>query len=207
MKKWYIGALITAFTLLGFISKDQAVLPNQKIVLQFSDTTVSSSEIKYTISIVEKQLLEIGVDNIQIHEIENGQLKITYYSDVDVVIVKDTLSQETQIALGFLSNKEESPKLPSHPETANYNLDVFKIQDASDADSGFAGKLAIEPRLESDRFFNPNVNFLACFSEEKPVYTDIETAYKVSSNIAIAIDTFSYKIPEVRAGPTLNKTS
>ncbi|MBQ0787177.1 MAG: hypothetical protein KBT69_06740 [Oceanihabitans sp.] len=206
MKKWYICTLVIAFTLLGYVSKEQSALPNQKIVLQFSDTTITSLEIENTVAIVKKQLFDLGVDNIQIHKIENNQLKITYYSDADVVSVKSKLSKERNLAIDYASNsKEQSPKAPSSKE--NYNLDVFKIQDASDANSGFDGKVAIEPKLESDRYSNPNVYFSASVIEESEIHTNSQVAYKVNTNIAIAIDNTSYKIPEVRAGPNTNTTS
>ncbi|WP_055442798.1 hypothetical protein [Lacinutrix himadriensis] len=206
MKKWYICTLVIAFTLLGYISKEQSALPNQKIVLQFSDTTITSNEIENTVAIVKKQLFDLGVDNIQIHKIENNQLKITYYSDADVVLVKKILSNEKNLAIDYPSKSKEE-KVPSNKDTANYNLDVFKIQDAKDANSGFDGKVAIEPKLESDRYSNPNVYFSASIVEIIEIHTDIQVAYKVNTNIAIAIDYTSYKIPEVRAGPNTNKTS
>lgn len=206
MKKWYICTLVIAFTLLGFISKEQSAIPNQKIVLQFSDTSITSNEIENTVTIVEKQLLDLGVDNIQIHNIENGQLKITYYSDADVVSIKSKLSKDEKLAIDYsFNNKEENPKKPSSKE--NYNLDVFKIQDAKDTNSGFDGKIAIEPRLESDRYSNPNVYFSACTIVERETTTHTKVAYRVNTKIAIAIDNTSYKTPEVRAGPNTNRTS
>ncbi|MDO6598193.1 hypothetical protein Q4512_14815 [Oceanihabitans sp. 2_MG-2023] len=205
MKKWYICTLVIAFTLLGYISKEQSALPNQKIVLQFSDTTITSNQIENTVAIVKKQLLDFGVNHIQIHKIENGQLKITYYSDADVVSIKSKLSKEKKLAIDYASNQEKHPEKPATNE--NYNLDVYKIQDAKDANSGFDGKVAIEPRLESDRYSNPNVYFSACPIEVNKLNTYLQVVYKVNTNIAIAIDNTSYKIPEVRAGPNTNKTS
>ena len=204
MKKWYICTLVIAFTLLGYISKEQSALPNQKIVLQFSDISLTSNKIENTVAIVEKQLLELGVNNIQIHEIENGQLKITYYSDADVVSVKSKLSKGENLAIDYTS-KNKGKKQPLNSD--NFNLDVYKIQETSDTNSGFDGEVAIEPRLESDRYSNPNVYFSAYLVLESKTSIQTTVAYKVSANIAIAIDNISYKIPEVRAGPDTNKTS
>ena len=206
MKKWYICTLVIAFTLLGYISKEQSALPNQKIVLQFSDTSITSAEIENTVAIVKKQLFDLGVANIQIHEIDNKQFKITYYSDADVVSVKNKLSKEEHLAIDYASNSKEGfPKKPASNE--NYNLDVFKIQEASDANSGFDGKVAIEPKLESDRYSNPNVYSFAASIEVNEICAYTQVAYKVNTNVAIAIDNTSYKIPEVRAGPNTNTTS
>ncbi|MBU2940993.1 hypothetical protein KO494_15690 [Lacinutrix sp. C3R15] len=206
MKKWYICTLIIAFALLGYISKEQTAMPNQKIVLQFSNTAISSIEIENTVAIVKKQLVDFGVDNIHVSKIENGQLKITYYSDADVVSVKNKLSKAGGLAIDYTSkNNKEYPKIPVSKDA--YNLDVYKIQDAKHTNSGFDGKVALEPKIESDRYFNPNVYFFACLIQDAEVTAYAQVAYKVHANIAIAIDNTSYKIPEVRAGPYKNKTS
>ncbi|MFD2543633.1 hypothetical protein ACFSSB_14970 [Lacinutrix gracilariae] len=206
MKKWYICTLIIAFALLGYISKEQTAMPNQKIVLQFSNTAISSNEIENTVAIVKKQLVDFGVDNIHVSKIENGQLKITYYSDADVVSIKNKLSNKERLAIDYTSkNNKDYPKVPVSKDA--YNLDVYKIQDAKNASSGFDGKVALEPKIESDRYFNPNVYFSACLLQEEELTAYAQVAYKVHTNIAIAIDHTSYKIPEVRAGPCTKQTS
>ncbi len=196
--KWYICTLIIVLTFLG-VGQHQISVPNQEIIVQFTDDEVSSDDAINAITIVKKQLQVIGVDNIQVCEVADGKLKITYYSDIDVASIKNILSQEENLKLGYTSNDDESSKLPSKDESNSYNLDVYEIQKESNSDWDFEGTLVLELKPDGDRFSNLKV--FASF-EELDVEVDItRVAYKLHYNIAIAIDKTSYIIPEVRAGP------
>jgi len=91
--KWHFGILLAILTVFG-ISQEQMLVPNQQIVLQFSAHASTNSQVQNTIKIVEEQLEAIGADNIKISDQENGQLRITYYSNADVATVKSTLSKD-----------------------------------------------------------------------------------------------------------------
>ena len=107
----YIGALIIILTFLGVASKQSITIPNQEIVLQFTDVEVSSFEAKNTVEIVKQQLRNLGADNIQIKKGQKGTLKITYYSDADVASIKETLSNQEKLVLNAFDqtqNKEDS---------------------------------------------------------------------------------------------------
>ena len=167
--------------------------------MQFTDDEVSSDDALNAIEIVKNQLQTIGVDNIQVREVANGRLRITYYSDIDVASIKNILSEEKKLELGYSSNNDESNKIPLDDESNSYNLDVFKIQKNSDTEWDLDGILVLELKPDGDRFSNPKI---FAYNEEIDVEENItKVAYKVHYNIAIAIDNTSYKIPEVRAGP------
>ncbi len=196
--KWYICTLIIVLTFLG-VGQHQISVPNQEIIVQFTDDEVSSDDAINAIEIVKNQLQVIGVDNIQVREVTDGKLKITYYSDIDVARIKNILSHEENLKLGYTSNDDESSKLPSDDESNSYNLDVYEIQKESNSDWDFEGTLVLELKPEGDRFSNPKV--FASIKEIDVREGVTEVAYKVHYNITIAIDNTSYKIPEVRAGP------
>ena len=59
--KWYFGALIIVFTLLG-VYQNRISVPNQEIVLQFTDVNITSDEAENTIEIVKEQLQAIGIN-------------------------------------------------------------------------------------------------------------------------------------------------
>ena len=88
MKKWYIGTLVVLLAVLGIIDREQVTLPNQEIVLQFNDVELASEDTQTTIAIVKEELQNVGVHNFQVKENEKGRLKITYYSEADVIVVK-----------------------------------------------------------------------------------------------------------------------
>ncbi|WP_147376135.1 hypothetical protein [Ichthyenterobacterium magnum] len=205
--KWYFSTLIIILALLGGIaSQQQTSVPNQEIVLQFNDDEVTSNEAQNTITIVKEQLEAIGVDNIQILDLEQGQLKITYYSDADISSIKKIFSKDKTLAFDDATkHQEESPaKIPSENKSVSYNLDVFEIHNGSDIASGLSGKLALESKTGNDRFFNPNTFMSIKETDDKEDESIIKVAYKLRRDIAIAIDNTSYKIPEVRAGPVLS---
>ncbi len=199
--KWYISTFIIILTLFGAISQQQITVPNQEIVLQFTNTSITSEETQNTVAIVKKQLQDLGVNNIKIKEEENGKLVITYYSDTDVASIKKTFSKEKNLTLDYAFNNQnqDSSKLPFDKNKINYNLDIYEIQNESDVEWDLNGISVVELKAESNRFLNLNIY---AFINVVEINESIEkVAYKIYYNIAIAIDNTSCKIPEVRAGP------
>jgi preprotein translocase subunit SecD len=202
LKKWYISTFIIILTLLGAVSQQQTVIPNQEIVLQFTDAEVTPEEVKNTIAIVKQQLQDLGVNNIQVKESEHGKLKITYYSDSDVASIKETFSKEDKLKVDFNSHNqnESSNKFPIDGNTISYNLDVYEIHNGNDIEWNLNGLSVVEFDTKNDRFFDPNSSFY--FNPiEVSEDNSIKLTYKVRKNIALAIDDILHKIPEVRAGP------
>jgi len=199
--RWYICILIVTLTLLGsFASKDQASVPNQEIVLQFTSQAVTSNETCHAIALVKQKLQAADVKNIKVQKQRNGHLKITYFSTADVTIIKALLSQGEALSVDYLSNGERQRHIPSEDESITYNLDVYEIQQGNDI-SDLDGKLALETKPETNRFANPYV-FIASEEMHIDAKERIEkVAYKFRRDIEITIDNHSYKIPEVRAGP------
>jgi len=199
--KWYIGLLIVALAFLG-ISSEQSVLPNQEIVVQFNANTVSANETENAIVIVARQLESIGVKGIQVVKTFDGNLKITYYSAIDVAIVKDLFSKQANLLIddtSFATNNNSSSQ-PFDNDTATYELNVSEIQTASDVDMGLNGVL-VDIKSGHEWYVNPVLYFgnaSADFSVQK---TFENSAYTLYGAITLGTDTRSYKIPEVRAGP------
>ena len=199
--KWHISALILLLTILGVVNQQQISVPNQEIVLQFSNAEVTTEETQTTIAIVKKQLQDLGADNIQVSEEEKGRLKITYYSDADIASIKETLSKEKKVDIDYsASNQNNKPTEFPFDNVISYNLDVFEIQKANDVELGFDGYI-LEQKPESDRVLIPNVYFSFIEVDVREDNKIVKVAYKVSRNNAIAIENISYIIPEVRAGP------
>ncbi|WP_452601706.1 hypothetical protein [Pontimicrobium sp. MEBiC06410] len=203
--KWYVSALIIIFTLLG-VHKEHITMPNQQIVLQFTDIKTASSEVEKTLTLVTKQLQALGINNIQVEEQGNKQLKITYYSDTDSKSIKQLLSKNISLDVNQSTTtykyKQESSNTPNKDTSKNYDLDVFDIQNASDVTSDLSNKYAFELKQEYDRSSTPNFNTYIpeVLVDEKNQLTKV--ALKINKTIAIAIDNTSHNIPEVRAGPS-----
>lgn len=198
----YIGALIIVLTFLGVVYQQQNTLPNQEIVLQFTDVEVTSVETQNTIALVKEQLQNLGADNIQVKKTEEGTLKITYYSATNVSYIKRSLSEENVLTLdGNLDNQDREPSnLPIENSSISYNLNVYEIQNGNDTDWNFVENSILQIKSDNERLLNPNV-FVSVIELDDKEENSYKVAYKISRNIALAIDNMSHNIPEVRAGP------
>ncbi|MFT5215444.1 MAG: hypothetical protein ACI83H_000553 [Glaciecola sp.] len=198
-----IGALIIVLTFLGVVYQQQYTLPNQEIILQFTDVKVTSADTQSTIAIVKKQLQNLGADNIQVVETKEGTLKITYYSASNVTNIKRNLSEENKLVIDCnLSNQDnEESSFPKENSSISYNLDVYEIQNGSEADWNLVENNVLELKFDNERFFNPNFFMSAIDINDREKENIVKVAYKIRRNIALAIDNTSHNIPEVRAGP------
>ena len=170
-------------------------------MLQFSSVNVSVQDAQNAITSVKQQLETAGVNDIKVQTLQDGQLKISYYSNSDVDSIKALLSNECHLDLGYLSNDNQNNP-PSEEKNIAYNFDVYEIQQGDDV-SELDGKLALETKAEDDRIFNPNVLISADEIGVEAKERIEKVAYKLGRTLAIAIDNDSYKIPEVRAGPVI----
>lgn len=202
--KWYVGIALIFIAILGSVlGQQQTTLPNQEIVLQFSNEDISVNDAQHTIAIVEQELQRIGVAYIHVSEQEDGRLVISYYSKVNVESIKKMLSTQKELALGFVTSEKNKKPLhfPSKDTSISYNLDVFEIQDGQNSFSNLGGKCAVELKTGQQRFLNPNFYIP---TEDQYLVGEV-LLYKVNFSfqryVAIANDYRSHKIPEVRAGP------
>ncbi|MDH7445004.1 hypothetical protein [Aquimarina sp. 2201CG14-23] len=203
MKKWYFGTLLAAFALL-VVMQQQAVVPNQEIVLEFTNVDVSSLEAQNAIAIVKKQLQSVGAKNTRVSkELKEGTLKITYYSDADVEFIRKTLSKEQSANLDYvLSNQTgDNGEFPIQERSKDYNLDIYEIYKSTDVDTDFNGKYVLEIKQKQNRHSSTNSYSYVSEITTNDLDRLVKIAQKVNRNIAIAIDNTSRNIPEVRAGP------
>jgi len=195
--------LVAILALLGGFYQQQNTSPNQEIVLRFADADVTSSDAQDAVTLVTKQLQLLGADHIQVNQDQKGTLKITYYSDADVALIKKTLSKEKEFEDNVSSTikNKKSHHFPAEESSLIYNLDIYEIQKSIDVDWSLEGTIVLELKSESDRGSNSLVYTAAHILEYKGD-RNIKVAYKALKNRAIAIDNASYVIPEVRAGPS-----
>jgi len=201
--RWCISALIFSLTVFGVISQQQLAVPNQEIVLQFSDVELSSEDAKKTIATVKAQLLELGVENIKVKAQQNGKLKISYYSIADISSIKRNFSKSNDVILDYSVTKqdENSDKFPSQNDGVSYDIDVYEIQNHSDSEWDFDGAFVLDVEVKSDRFLDPNLYLSVSGLDLINTNNVVKLAYKVRRKITIEIGEASHSKPEVRAGP------
>ena len=199
--KWYLSTFILIVAFLG-AGLQQFSAPNQEIVLQFEDKEISLVKTENAIANIKKQLQDIGVKKIQVYKGANGVLKISYFSEVDVVSIKKIFSKEKDLRLSYSSlDFDEDPfKEPTKKKSNTYQLDVFEIQKSKENALDSNG-LVIESSPENDRSFNLDVYYPDLLKELRLKNKIEKVAYIIYSNKSIEIDNTSHNNPEVRAGP------
>jgi hypothetical protein len=201
--KWYLNTFILIIAFLGAVLQQFSV-PNQEIVLQFEGHEISLDETENAIADVKKLLQDIGIKKIKVYKGANGVLKISYFSQVDVVSIKKIFSKEKALKLSYSSlDFGENPfKVPTKKKSIAYQLDVFEIQKSKENALDSNG-LVIESSPENDRSFNLDI-YYPDLSKELRLKNRIEkVAYNIFGNKSIEIDNASHNIPKVRAGPVL----
>lgn len=203
--KWHISILILFLAFFGLISQNEVSVPNQEIVFQFNDVEVTSQEAQSTIAVVKKHLLDIGANNIHVKKGRNGKLKIAYHSDTDVACVKESLSKEKKISFDYIFDNEDEDDHNNIPPDDNlicYNFDIYEIQNGADTDLDLNG-IVLKKKTNNDRFFDPNVFLSYNKIDVRKENRIFKVSYDLWRNIVFTIETPSYSIPEVRAGPQL----
>lgn len=201
--KGYLGTLIIILALFG-ISWEPGTVPNQEIVVQFDDEKVTLADTEEAIATVKQRLQLLGAENIQVVEAADGRVKISYYSDIDVAVVKTVFSSEEQMELSEISldSNEEEPELPDNTATQGYELNVCEIQNGVDTHSDLNGFIP-EMQTVDDRSGTPDVYVTQCDTDLQGVNNFQKVAYKAQRTCNLQVDTTPPGIPEVRAGPVV----
>ncbi|MCG2418527.1 hypothetical protein K8089_05785 [Aequorivita sp. F47161] len=199
--KWYIPVLIIALAFFG-ISLEQSTLPNQEIVVQFNTKNVSAAEAEQAIANVTSQLKSIGIAHVLVSEIQNGQLKVSYYSSKDVATIKGLFSGQNKLQLAGtdFNERNTSSKIPFSQDSHIYKLDVVTIQKDFGSNLDLQGILVIV-KAAKDQYLKPVFSLHASENNFDLKQAIALVAYKNYGNISLLINHASYKIPEVRAGP------
>lgn len=192
--KWYFGTLFLLFISFGAF-QEQVSIPNQEIVLEFVDSKIDKKNIAEAITEVKEKLQKVGIVNINIKKNQNGTLKISYFSNIDIDNVKKELAKENKLLINKSSkNKEENNN------SYSYNLDIYELTNESDiSNSDF--KFVFEFKSSSDRF--TTYNHYAFFKKVTQHKADklFTSTFKASQNNPFTKDRSTCKEPEVRAGP------
>lgn len=198
--KLHFGILIILF---AFVARyiETPVAPNQQIVVQFLDNDISEYDAKKAIVAIESKLKAIGVTQIKVGQDQEGQLKITYYSNTDVSQIKNNLVSQGDFEFPFNPSEENKENFPHKKEVKDYQLNISEIQKTSDANWDFEGVEVVELNHKSDRFNNLKVNSSGSQIQSTLLSNLVNNAVKLHKTNSVVKDNFSYKFPEVRAGP------
>ncbi|NRD24855.1 hypothetical protein HNV10_16495 [Winogradskyella litoriviva] len=196
----YFGLIAILLAFFGtFVEK--TTVPNQQIVIQFSNNAISVEESENAIEAIQTKLQSIGATLIKIGQNDSGQLRITYHSDTDVAHIKNVLFKVENLKVAYNASDESSSKFPKEQNVKGYKLNVSEIKTSTTNTWDFEGTQVTEFNNKTD-----HSNTLKVHDSGNPIDSELNNhvlntiveAYKV---VAIVKNNSSYKIPEVRAGP------
>ena len=198
--KWYLRSFVILVVLIG-LTLEQIAQPNQQIVVEFAGDSISLSNAQNTIAAVTNKLQDIGAKSIKVKQGANGVLRISYYSTIDTEAVKGMLSSKKEVLEGVASN-DSSPKnqAPPFDTSSVYKLDVYEIQQQYDIKPDLNG-LVLTFEGKTHRYFIAKV-YGAIGGNQIAQQNKITTVSFIAQGaVSLVLTDFSYKIPQVRAGP------
>jgi len=198
--KWYLRSFVILVVLIG-LTLEQIAQPNQQIVVEFAGDSISLSNAQNTIAAVTNKLQAIGAKSIKVKQGANGVLTISYYSTIDTEVVKGMLSSNKEVLEGVASN-DSSPKnqAPPFDTSSVFKLDVYEIQQQYDIKPDLNG-LVLTFEGKTHRYFIAKV-YGAIGGNQNAQQNKITTVSLIAQGaVSLLLTEFSYKIPQVRAGP------
>ena len=196
--KWFYGVLFILLAALG-VKMDSDMLSNQEIVVRFIEDGFSQDKAEQAISEVKSQLQEVGVENIQIRELKDGGLKITYFSDMEVSEIQLVLSGADLCVQDPAKGPLDIPVNDSE-QSASFVLNVSEIHANSQSDLDIEGVPVVVNQIKEHLNTLNSVGNIEVFDLSQ-LYKVNETKLLVSSATARFQSQYFYLLPEVRAGP------
>ena len=198
--KWYLRSFLILVVLVG-LTLEQIAQPNQQIVVEFAGDNISLSNAQKTLAAVTNKLQAIGAKSIKVEQSASGVLTISYYSTIDTEAVKGMLSSNKEVLEGVASDSS-SPKnqAPPFDTSSVYKLDVYEIQQQYDIKPDLNG-LVLTFEGKTHRYFIAKV-YGAIGGNQIAQQNKITTVSLIAQGaVSLLLTEFSYKIPQVRAGP------
>ncbi|MEP2937758.1 MAG: hypothetical protein ABJM06_03830 [Gilvibacter sp.] len=197
--KWFYGALFLLLAVLG-VKMERSMPSNQEIVVRFTVDGFTQDKAQKAISEVKNQLQDVGVENIQIRELEDGGLKITYYSDLAVSEIQKILSADDLDTQQPFDVPFELPTDHPGEDFAVYELDVYEIQGHSQIDIDLEGSPVRVNQIKEHLYVLNSAGYSQAL-DLSAHYEGSITALQICSKAAMFRNLHFYILPEVRAGP------
>ena len=198
--KWYLRSFVILVVLIG-LTLEQIAQPNQQIVVEFAGDSISLSSAQNTIAVVTNKLQAIGAKNIKVQQSANGDVTISYFSTIDTQSIKGMLSSKKELLDGVASSSG-TPKnqTPPFDTSSVYKLDVYEIQQQYDTAPDLNG-LVLTFEGKTHRYFIAKVYGAIGGNQIAQQNKISKISFIAQGAVSLVLTDFSYKIPQVRAGP------
>ena len=198
--KWYLRSFLILVALIG-LTLDQIAQPNQQIIVDFGSDTISVANTQKTITTITNELKVLGAQNIKIQQGANGDVTISYYSTIDTKAIEGVLYSKKELLNEFAScNFLPKNQTPPFNTSSVYKIDVHEIQKRADIEPDLNG-LIVAFEGKTHRYYLAKVYDAIHGSQTAHQNKITELSYIVQCAVSFTVTEFSYKIPQVRAGP------
>ncbi|MFT5231678.1 MAG: hypothetical protein ACI97R_001754, partial [Candidatus Azotimanducaceae bacterium] len=175
-------------------------VPNQEIVVQFSETT-SNEDTDAAITQIRAQLVLLGIEDVQIKQRADGSLKITYYSDVAVSLIQEAFARQHQDLFENVGVPHSNDTdVPFQEMADNFQFTVSEIGGGTDIYNGLKGHV-LEIETKSSRFHPPEFFFTASLNAVNKEIKRTKISVLIYSQQTVVVAITSRLLPETRAGP------
>ncbi|WP_225036954.1 hypothetical protein [Winogradskyella sp. SM1960] len=198
--KLHFGLIILLLAFLGTYL-EQNTLPNQQIVIQFSDDDISTKDTENAIEVIQNKLESIGVTHIQIGQKNDGELRIIYHSTTAVEHIQNALFNVEDVNIAYNSTENHTNNFPDHKNHKDYELNITEIKISNNLNWDFERTQVVEVNQKTDRFLYHKTHSSGNQFQHIENNFTIKLAVCFSRTTTIETDNNSYIIPEVRAGP------
>ncbi len=195
LKNWYLATFAILLTIVSAAFVPFSV-PNQEIVVQFKDA-ISLQDENAAIAQVRAKLLRLGAEDVQIKRLDDGSLKITYFSDVAVSSIQETFARDQQ---GLFENTTNNTDLPYQDSADYYQFTIKEIGGDTAIYNGLKGHV-FEVETKSNRFYPPEFFSSASVLTKEDQLLLESISIKIGNQPEIVVDYSSRLLPETRAGP------
>lgn len=197
LKNWCLATFAILLTIVG-VGFVPFSVPNQEIVVQFKDV-VSVEDADAAIAQVSAQLLRLGAEDVQIKRLNDGSLKITYFSAVAVSLIQETFAKQ-QFGVFDTTTGDKNTGLPFQVSADAYKFTISEIGGGTVLDNGLKGHV-FEIETKSSRFYPPDFFSSASVNANEDQLFLARISITINSQPVLIVDYTSRLLPETRAGP------
>lgn len=197
--KLHIPVLILLLTLVAAYVNNTN-LPNQQIVIQLSNGENPLNETELAIERIKSTLFFNGAEQISIKRLENGHLKITYFSTYEIHEIEKALSNEVDFSFQIGAGLPDSEVPNTHFET-DYLLQVSELQPDHNSNWDFESTEVSTCHFKTDRSTNIKHKLSGNFFYSKNTFWHTYKSFQTALAIENYKQSLNFNIPEVRAGP------
>ena len=175
---------------------DKNLVPNQQIIIEFTDSNYENES--KVLTRFKKDLKHLGVSNLSIKKLNSGVLLFTYYSNVKITTVQKVINTSVNNNL-YISNNNPHQQ---HPENQKVTFKIQHLDEDGLPIKGLSDHAIVETSVKANRL-DTKLNDFQCsgFIHTKNFFLNYKSLQNNNCKDLSYTFQLNYNLPEVRAGP------